>query len=145
MYPVRNDAQKEELGFSEDKLYHLSPDEELNTLPGVIDHTKYPVIERYNREASMSDFNFWSTWKDEFIKEFKKPTFFEALPETARKVEKGARSLWESVSKSFREREVATRKTKPIEEKPQWGLEESKRVSLIEKGKEFIETFKFKY
>ncbi|MBZ9572996.1 hypothetical protein KJA17_02360 [Patescibacteria group bacterium] len=136
LFPVRNDAHKEELGFAEDKIYHLSPDEEINTLPGVIDHTKYPIMERYNREASMSDFNYWDTLKQEFYKELREPTFFEAMPEAARRAKRGARSLWEYVKKTWRE--APGREPKPVEEKPRWGLEETKRTGFFEEAGKFI-------
>lgn len=148
-YPVQ-EKFKEELGFAEDKVYNLSPDEELNVLPGAIDHTTFPVIERYNREASMNDFNFWQTFKEELGPSARKiaQAGDVALGKIPGIVESGAKSFWnitkEAWGKGVEELKGNVRtlgQPKQIEEKPSWGLEEAKPVDLIQEGKKFLETF----
>ena len=48
--PVK-DQWKQELGYSEEKVYNLSPNDEINTLRGAVDILMSPVMERYRSEA----------------------------------------------------------------------------------------------
>jgi len=125
-YPVR-DIYKEELNFSEDKVYNLSPDEEINILPGAIDHTTFPVFERYSREEIQGDVNFWQSMKEGWTPATKK--VFGALEETF--VQPAVKSFAESfkrLGKSFG--------LQP--EKPSWEPKEVKPIKLIEESKSFI-------
>ena len=138
LFPVRNDAQKKELGFAEDKVYNLSPDEEINTLPGVIDHTKYPIMERYNREVSMSDFNYWQSTIEELEPSARKiaGAVDIGLIKAKELIKEAPGKLWESVKKSWRE--APTKEPKPVEKKPQWGLEETEQTGFFEEAGRFI-------
>ena len=144
-YPIQ-EKHKEELNFSEDKVYNLSPDEEINVLPGAIDHSKFPVIERYNREASMSDFNYWGALKEEMGVTVKKkvPEFLGRVETGIRKgVKEAPGKLWKSTKEAWKK--GGEREKPQVKETPSWGLEEVKPVDLIEKGKEFLKTFTPKY
>ena len=144
-HPV-GERHKEELGFAEDKVYHLSPDEEINLLPGAIDHSTFPVMERYNREASMSDFSYWSAFGKELGKEIKKPSFLYKYPyelpkigeKIGEEVRKGARSLWDITKEAWGKGVEQLRKPKEIKETPSWGLEEVGKLPTLEESKKFI-------
>lgn len=145
LWPVRNDAQKEELGFAEDKVYNLSPDEEINTLPGVLDHTKYPVIERYNREAAMSDFNYFQETVGGLGPAARKIVGAADIGlikagEAVKAVPGKFKEAWEFTKEAWRtrpEREKA-RRERVIPEKPKWGLEGTEQTGLFEEAGKLI-------
>lgn len=139
--PVRNDAHKEELGFMEDKVYHLSPDEEINVLPGVIDHTTYPIMERYNREAAMSDFNYWQTFKEELGVTMEKriPAGLERFEKEVKAgVRAAPKKLWEIAKEAWRRPRPARPAPEVVEERPRWGLEGLGELPGIKEAREFI-------
>lgn len=149
-FPVR-DVHKEELGFSEDKVYNLSPDEELNILPGAIDHTTFPVIERYNRESSMSDFNYWDAFKESLgapagARKVPVPEgMFRGVKTVAAKVGEVAGGYAASLREDFRTwgrglKDIGRKiKETPLPRPTSWGLEDTKPLKTIEESKKFIE------
>lgn len=147
--PIKREEWKEELGFSEDKVYKLSPREELNTLPGAISSLPMPILERYNREAEMSDFNYWEAFKEEL-----EPTVRKRVPEFLGKIEAGiGRKLRETPSRFLDITREGLKKGvedigKPRGAKPEpsgWELEEVGKSPTFEKAKEFIKKITPKY
>lgn len=151
-YPVR-DIHKEELGFTEDKVYNLSPDEEINLLPGAIDRTVFPVMERYNREVSMSDFDYWRTFREELGPSARKLAGAAdiGLQKTGELIKAAPARFWEFTKKSWQEarerdrkryEEMKLEREKPqLKEAPSWGLEAAKPTKVFEVAKEFIKSF----
>jgi len=156
-YPVRNEAQRKELGFKEGEFYKLSPDEEINTLRGAIDHSTYPVFEKYAREAAeVSSFDQWSAFKEGLSTK----TIIESAGKVdiaiskmgeaiKREAPKAAKGFWELTKESFgkgvqtlRERlrglkTIPTRGTQPRPE-TKWGLEGLKELPAIKSAKKTI-------
>jgi len=161
-YPVRNEAQRKELGFKEGEFYKLSPDEEINTLRGAIDHSTYPVFEKYAREAAeVSSFDQFAAFKEGLKKEIAEPSLFKELPEhigraeraigevVKREVPKAAKGFWELTKESFekgvqtlreRLRGLKTIPTREIQPRPEtkWGLEGLKELPAIKSAKKTI-------
>jgi len=134
--PIKNEKWKEELGFQEDKVYHLSPSEEINTLPGATINIPLPIMERYNREAETSKFDMWQAFKEEWGK-----TWLERIPAGIERFEKEIKTGLPSVRAFHREalRKAEERRKKEIKkEEPKWGLSELETPSLLEAGKKFI-------
>ncbi|MCD5384844.1 MAG: hypothetical protein LRZ94_00830 [Candidatus Pacebacteria bacterium] len=64
---IKSDKWKNELGFQEDKVYQLSPDEQLNTLAGAVTPFKEFIRERFSRENETEQFNFWNAFGRELL------------------------------------------------------------------------------
>ncbi len=153
-YPVQ-EKYKEELGFSEDKVYNLSPDEEINFLPGAIDRTTFPVFERYNREVSMSDFNYSQAFKEELGPAARKVAGAAdiGLAKAGEFIKAAPKSLWEFTKESWAKAKEENRKKDEqmkserekaqLKETPSWGLGEVGKLPILEESKKFIKKLGF--
>jgi len=152
-FPVQ-EQHKEELGFSEDKVYNLSPDEEMNILPGAIDHSTFPIIERYNREASKSDFNYWQAFEKELG-----PAEVKVAKETLGKIPGAAKSFWKITKEAWQQgmeqakQNILNLRTlpgrlkepsQPKQEGAKWGSEELKELPTVKTAQEFVKGLKIK-
>jgi len=129
--PIKRDIYKDELNFKEENVYHLSPLEELNTLPGAIEHKlPLPILEKWNREAETAKFNYWQAFKEELPGATKKVLGFpESLPSKIREFHKEV----------MRGIEKGRAKLKPIPGEPKWEAPEIPTpTKLLEKGRAFL-------
>jgi len=139
--PVKNPRFKDELEYQEDKVYHLSPIEELNVLPGAIEHKlPLPILERWNREAETAKFDYWKAFKEEWPKAVEKVLGFPerilpTLPSRIREFHRG----------TMRKIEEERTRPKPLPEEPKWEAPEIEPLPLIGKAKEFIKKITPKY
>jgi len=142
--PVKNPRFLEELGYQEDKVYHLSPLERLNTLPGAIEHRiPLPILERWNSEDETAKFDYWKTLREKRRKEIRELTILEKIPPFVGRIEEKIPTLPSRIREFYREtmRKVEERKAKPkpIPEEPKWEAPEvPTSTELLKRGKEFI-------
>lgn len=146
MSPIKREEWKEELGFSEDKVYKLSPKEELNTRAGVVSELPFPISERYNKQSEMSDFDSFGEFTEQMYKEFKKPSFLYKYPyelprigeRIGEEIKKGAKSFWDITKEGLRRGVEKMKEPKELKETPSWGLEEVGKLPTLKGAKEYI-------
>ena len=148
--------QKEALGYSPDKVYKLSLDEQENTLPGAIDAGPSPVFEKAN-------IPYPSILSGEFGKAFQETperlgrveeAFKEGLKIIGGKTKEASKSFWETSKESFigGVKDVMDtiqgkgEKAPTIQEEPtKWGAEGLKEGKTFKVAKEMIEGWKKLY
>ena len=144
-FPVR-EGNKAELGFSEDKVYNLSPSEEMNFLPGAIDHTTFPVMERYQQEAAdaTGGFSQWKAFKESIGEELKKPTQIPKMwGGIGQAIGKGLKGFIDTTKESWVKgvsQVGQQKKVTPVA--PDYSLKETKPTTIIKESQKIWEKIK---
>ena len=144
-FPI-GERNKAELNFSEDKVHNLSPNEEMNFLPGAIDHTTFPIAERYQQGVAdgIGGFSQWKAFKDSIGEEIRRPTQIpRVLSGIGQTIGKGLSAFVETTKESWAKGISQIGKPREIAPSaPDYSLKEAKPTTIIKESQKIWDKMK---